>query len=127
MPGFIKRRVTSWLREGTLPLYSTLVRPHLESCVQLWSPQHRQDMDLLKQIQRTAIKMIRVTEHLSCEERLRELERFSLQKRRLRGDLIAAFHYLKEAYKEPGERLLTRACSDRTRGNGFRLQEGIFR
>jgi len=50
--GCISSSVGSRLREGILPLCSTLVRPHLESCVQLWSPQHRTDMDLLEQGQR---------------------------------------------------------------------------
>ena len=71
--------------------------------------------------------MIRGLEHLSYQDRLRELELFSLGKRRLRGDLIAAFLYLKEAYKKAGEGLFTRACSNRTRGNGFELKEGRFR
>ena len=70
--GCIKRNVASRLKEVILPLHSTLVRPHLESCIQLWSPQHRTDMELLERVQRRATKMIQGKEHLFCEERLRE-------------------------------------------------------
>jgi len=58
-------------------------------------------------------------EHVFCEESLREMGLFSLEKRRLRGDLIEAFQYLKWAYRKDGDRLFIRACCDRTRSNGL--------
>jgi len=113
--GCIKRSVASRSREVILPLCSALVRSHLESCI------------LQEEVQRRATKMIRGMELLSYEARLRELGLFSLEKRRLQGDLIAAFQYLKWGYRKDGEHIFSRACCDRTRSNGFKLREGRFR
>ena len=61
----IKRSVASRMREVILPLYPALVRPHPEYCIQMWSPQHRRDTDLLDCVQRGATEMIQGMEHLS--------------------------------------------------------------
>jgi len=71
--------------------------------------------------------MIRGMKQLSCEERLRELGLLSLEKRRLWGDLTAAFQYLEGACKKDRDKLFSRARCDRTRGNGFKLKESRFR
>ena len=71
--------------------------------------------------------MIRGMEHFLYKDRLRELGLFSLEKRRLRGDLIAAFQYLKGAYKQEGSQLFESVDNSRTRGSGFKWKVGRFR
>jgi len=71
--------------------------------------------------------MIQGLEHLFYEERLREMGLFILEERRLWGDLIAAFQCLKGACKKDEVRLFSRACSDQSRCNNFKLREGRFR
>ncbi|KAK4809737.1 hypothetical protein QYF61_007105 [Mycteria americana] len=75
---------------------------------ELWGPHHKKDMDLFEQVQSRATKMIQGLEHLSYEDRLRELGLLSLEMRRLWGDLIAAFPYIKGAYKKDGDNFLRR-------------------
>jgi len=71
--------------------------------------------------------MIRGMELICYEERLRELGLFSLEKRRLEGDIIVAFQYLKGAYRKDGDNLFIKACCDRTSNKDFKLREGRFR
>lgn len=79
---------------------------------------------VLNQVQQKVTKMIKEVEHLSQEKKLKELELFSLEKRRLRENLICVYKYLKAEYKEDGTRLFSAVFSDRTRSDGHKIKHG---
>ena len=94
--GMIRRSFTHIDKEIFLLVYKTFIRPKLEYCNSVWSPHLQKDIDLLENVQRRATKMVIGMNTLPYEERLKKLDLFSLQSRRLRGDMILVYKMFNE-------------------------------
>ena len=92
--GMINRNIANKSKSVILPLYTSLVRPHLEYCVQVWNPHLVKDIAKLERIQKRAVRMMNDVAGNSYEEKLKNLNLFSLEKRRVRGDMIAVFRII---------------------------------
>uniref|UniRef100_A0A6I8QAX7 Reverse transcriptase domain-containing protein n=1 Tax=Xenopus tropicalis TaxID=8364 RepID=A0A6I8QAX7_XENTR len=122
----IKKGIDSRDENIILPLYRSLVRPHLEYAVQFWAPVLKKDINELERVQRRATKLVKGMEDLSYEVRLSRLGLFSLEKRRLRGDMITLYKYIRGDYRQLGDVLFSHKNNQRTRGHPYRLEEQSF-
>ena len=119
--GFIGRTFSFKSEKVILTLFNSLVRPHLEYCVQFWCPYYKKDIEKLEKIQRRVTKMIPRLRNKSYENRLKDLNLFSLSKRRLRGDLIEVFKIFNGFTNVNSDKLFTRDRSNTTRNHGFKI------
>jgi len=121
--GHIKHSVTIWSKEVIILLYP-LVQPHLECRVQFWAPQFKKDVKVLECVQRRATELVKELEGVSYEDQLRTLGLFSLEKTRLRGDLITLYSFLGRGSGEGGAEIFCLASSKRTCGNSSKMCRG---
>ncbi|KAL7630702.1 UNVERIFIED_CONTAM: hypothetical protein RMT77_019088 [Armadillidium vulgare] len=124
--GFIARNFEYKSKNIILPLYKSLLRPHLEYAVQFWSPYLKKDIDKIERIQKRATKLIPELRGKSYVQRLRELDIHSLETRRLKGKLIEVFKILNKFDNVDYKQYFRYDLNDLTRSNGQKLSHKRF-
>jgi ribonuclease P/MRP protein subunit RPP40 len=125
--GMINRNFTCKAKKVILPLYKSIVRPHLDYCVQAWRPHYRKDIDMLEKVQRRATRMVEGLEGYSYGDRLRILGLTTLETRFLRADLIEVFKILRGFDKLEPDRFFQVVGDGARRGHSFKLFKKRYR
>jgi len=118
--GLIKRTITCRSNEIIIRLYKSLVRPHLEYCIQAWRPHLVKDIEILERVQRKATRMIEECANKTYEERLAMTGLTTLECRRMRADLLEVFKILK-GFEGIEEQLFFKRHISNTRGHSMKL------
>ncbi len=120
----VRRSFCELSKTALTPLYCALVRPHLEYAMEANAPTLRADTNQLERVQRLATRLVRGLRHVPYEERLRQLNLFSLERRRLRADLILAFNIFKGEVDLKPYAFFLRQPRAGLRGHTYRLLHG---
>jgi hypothetical protein len=119
--GMIKRNIKFKSKKVIVKLYKSLVRPRLEYCIQAWSPYLRKDIDMIERVQRRATRLIEGFTDMSYEDRLEQTGLISLEKRRVRGDLILLFKVMKGFIQIDYKKFFELSKVNKTRGHSLKL------
>ncbi|XP_071959999.1 uncharacterized protein [Antedon mediterranea] len=117
----VKRTFKNIDKESFQVMYKAYIHPHMEYCIQSWSPYYNKDKEILEKVQRRATKMVKSISDLPYEKRLEYLDLQPLETRRLRGDLIEAFKILKGFEDIDPKDLFKLSHNIRTRGHSVKL------
>ena len=118
--GLIKRTITCRSNEIIIRLYKSLVRPHLEYCIEAWRPHLVKDIEILERVQRRDTRMIEECANKTYEERLAMAGLTTLECRRMRADLLEVFKILK-GFEGIEEQLFFKRHISNTRGHSMKL------
>jgi hypothetical protein len=119
--GMIKRNFTYRNRNVIISLYKSLVRPHLDYCMQVWSPYLAKDKQLLEKVQARATKLIPSLKELPYEDRIANLNLTTLEDRRRRGDLIEVYRIMNQIDQINPDTMFNKAEYTGTRGHSQKL------